>query len=148
MWAVFSPKFGIETGAVALICAGLFTAEGNNPKNSLKIIFGLIIGIPWGILALRFTPLPGNVSFNQFLILCVLGAIIILICGFTIIGQFIDSTSWLCGWAISILVLGHETMSNWGVLPFHLALSMAAGVFIIGVGGVYFNDWVKKKTSI
>nr|WP_050546777.1 DUF1097 family protein [Lactiplantibacillus pentosus] len=53
LWAVLSPKFGVETGAVALISAGLFTAKGNDPKKALSIILGLLIGIPWGIEADR-----------------------------------------------------------------------------------------------
>lgn len=147
MWAVLSPKFGVETGAVALISAGIFTAEGNSPKNALKIILGLLIGVPWGIIALKFTLLPGNRSVNQFLILCVLGAVSILICGFTIIGKYVDSTAWLSGWAISILVLGHEAVSDWHWLPLHLSLSMIAGVYLIGVGGVSFNNWAKHHSD-
>lgn len=115
-------------------------------RKALKICLGLLVGIPWSIIALRFSPLPGNHSVSQFLILCILGAVSILICGFTIIGQLVDSTAWLCGWAITILVLGHEAMVNWHCLPLHLALSMLAGVYLIGVGGVYFGQWAKHKT--
>lgn len=144
LWAVISPTFGIETGAVALICAGVFTAEGNHADRAFKIMVGLLIGIPWGMIALWLTPFPGLHSLNQFLNLCVLGAISILICGWTRVGQYVDSTAWLVGWAITILVLGHEKLADWHWLPLHLALSMIVGVYLIGVGGLHFNNLVKR----
>lgn len=147
LWAVISPKFGIETGAVALICAGIFTAEGNHVHQARKITLGLLIGIPWGITVLRFTSLPGLHALNQFLILCVLGAVIILICGGTMVGKYVDATAWLVGWAITILVLGHEQLADWHWLPLHLALSMIVGVYLIGVGGQYFNNLIKRFLS-
>lgn len=146
LWAVLSPGIGVETGAVALICAGIFTAEGNQIKNAFKICLGLLIGIPWGILVLWLTALPGNHSVNQFLALGVLGAGCILICGLTIVGKYVDSTAWLSGWAIAILVLGHVPMTSWHGLPWQLALSMIVGVYLIGVGGVAFNHWLKTRS--
>lgn len=145
IWAVFSPKFGIETGAVSLICAGLFTAEGNRAGNALKMVLGLIIGIPWGIIALRFTLLPGNHSFNQFLVLCVLGGAAVLLCALTPLGRWVDSTAWLVGWAITILVMGHVPLAEWSWFPLQLALSMIVGIYIIGVGSLHFKRWVEKK---
>ena len=143
---MFSPGIGVETGAVALICAGIFTVAGNDPQNAVKIILGLLIGIPWGILVLRFTALPGNHSVNQFLALGVLGAGSILICGLTIVGKYVDSTAWLSGWAIALLVLGHVPMASWHWLPWQLVLSMIVGVYLIGVGETVVNDWVKKRS--
>lgn len=147
LWAVLSPKFGVETGAVALISAGLFTAKGNDPKKALPIILGLLIGIPWGMVALKLTALPGSPSMNQFLSLCILGAVSVLVCGLTVVGRFVDATAWLSGWAITILVLGHETMTSWHWLPLQLAFSMLVGVYLIGVGGVVFNNWFMKHDN-
>jgi hypothetical protein len=146
LWAVLSPQFGVETGAVALICAGIFTAEGNDPRRARGIICGLLIGIPWGILALRFTVLPGSHSVNQFLALAFLGAGAVLICGLTVVGRYIDTTSWLTGWAITILILGHVALVHWHWLPLQLALSMLTGVYLIGVGGVMVNRWLEQRT--
>lgn len=38
IWAVLSPYAGITTGAVALICAGLYVTNGNKKENALKMI--------------------------------------------------------------------------------------------------------------
>ena len=146
LWAVLSPQFGVETGAVALVCAGLFTAEGNDPRRARRIILGLLLGIPWGILALRFTALPGNQAVNQFVALAVLGAGTVLICGLTGVGRYVDATAWLSGWAITILILGHVPLTLWHWLPVQLAVSMFAGVYLIGVGSVAVNRWLKART--
>ena len=44
IWAVLSPYLGVSTGAVALICAGLYVANGNKRKDALKIAVGFLCG--------------------------------------------------------------------------------------------------------
>ena len=51
IWAVLSPYMGISTGAVALICAGLYVANGNQRKDALKITVGFLCGDVWAVLA-------------------------------------------------------------------------------------------------
>lgn len=45
LWAVLAPYIGIKTGAVALICAGLYVTNGNKQKDGLKIMFGFGVEI-------------------------------------------------------------------------------------------------------
>ena len=42
LWAVLAPYIGISTGAVALICAGLYVTNGNKLKDGLKIMCGFM----------------------------------------------------------------------------------------------------------
>ena len=51
IWAVLSPYLGVSTGAVALICAGLYVANGNKRKDALKIAVGFLCGDLWAVLA-------------------------------------------------------------------------------------------------
>ena len=51
IWAVLSPYLGVSTGAVALICAGLYVANGNKRKDALKITVGFLCGDLWAVLA-------------------------------------------------------------------------------------------------
>ena len=43
IWAVLSPYVGIQTGAVALIVAGLYVTNGNEKKDAVRWAFC------WGI---------------------------------------------------------------------------------------------------
>ena len=52
IWAVLSPYLGITTGAVALICAGLYVANGNKRKDAFRIITGFLCGDLWAVLAI------------------------------------------------------------------------------------------------
>ena len=51
VWAVLSPYIGVSTGAVALICAGLYVANGNKRKDAVKISIGFLLGDLWAVLA-------------------------------------------------------------------------------------------------
>lgn len=44
IWAVLSPYVGIQTGAVALIVAGLYVTNGNEKKDAVKITLGFLLG--------------------------------------------------------------------------------------------------------
>ena len=44
IWAVLAPHLGVTTGAVALICAGLYAANGNKYEDCLKITLGFLCG--------------------------------------------------------------------------------------------------------
>ncbi len=36
IWAVLSPLFGVKTGAVALICAGIYVTNGNKVSDAFQ----------------------------------------------------------------------------------------------------------------
>ena len=44
IWAVLSPHFGVEVGAVALICAGVYAAAGNQTKLAVPMSLGFLAG--------------------------------------------------------------------------------------------------------
>ena len=52
IWAVLAPFAGITTGAVALICAGLYVTNGNKNSDALKITLGFLCGDCWAVLAI------------------------------------------------------------------------------------------------
>ena len=47
IWAVLSTYIGVTTGAVALICAGLYVANGNKRSDAFKIAAGFLCGQCW-----------------------------------------------------------------------------------------------------
>ena len=53
LWAVIAPYFKVSTGAVALICAGLYVANGNKRQDAVKISVGFLLGDFWGVTALK-----------------------------------------------------------------------------------------------
>ncbi len=40
LWAVLAPVLGVTTGAVALICAGVYAARGNQTSEAARITLG------------------------------------------------------------------------------------------------------------
>ena len=52
LWAVLAPYINVGTGAVALICAGLYVANGNKKNDTIKISIGFLLGDFWVWLAL------------------------------------------------------------------------------------------------
>ena len=73
LWAVFAPHIGISTGAVALICAGLFVANGNQYHQAPKICIGFLLGDCWAVLALfLMNQLKLNPDLELFLTLFLL----------------------------------------------------------------------------
>ena len=44
IWAVLSPKFGIQVGAAALICAGVYAAAGNRTELAVPMTLGFLAG--------------------------------------------------------------------------------------------------------
>ena len=51
IWAVLSSAVGITTGAVALICAGVYVANGNKTQDAVKISIGFLLGDLWAVIA-------------------------------------------------------------------------------------------------
>lgn len=133
IWAVLSAHCGITTGAVALICAGLYVANGNKRENALKISIGFLCGDLWALIA---TYIMATLQFNPdvelYCTLFVMGAIAVLI-GESL-PKFIFTPSWLCGWAIGLTIMGPLSMEQIGTLPIQIGIAMVAGVLYVGVG--------------
>ena len=80
LWAVLAPTLGVQTGAVALICAGVYVAAGNDRKKALPMSLGFLAGDAWAVGALwvmELLPFGGN--GNLFVTLCLMGALAVLI---------------------------------------------------------------------
>ena len=133
LWAVLSPYIGITTGSVALICAGVYVANGNKLADASKITIGFLCGDVWAILALFIMEtLPFSKNIVLFITLFVLGGLAVIIG--EIGHKFIYTPSWLCGWAIGLTIMGSMSFSKLHSLPLQIAVSMIVGVFYVGVG--------------
>lgn len=144
IWAVLSPYVGISTGAVALICAGLYVANGNQRKDALKITVGFLCGNLWSVLAiwimesLSFSP-----DVELYGTLFVLGGLAVII-GETF-AKYIFVPSWLCGWAIGLTIMGPMKVRDIGSLPIQIGAAMIAGVVYVGIGVDMFQKMLLKK---
>lgn len=144
IWAVAAPYLGVDVGAVALICAGLYVANGNNRKDALKITAGFLAGDVWAVTAIfvmEKLSFPPNVEL--YLTLFVLGGIAVLI-GETLPKVFF-TPAWLCGWAIGLTIMGPMKVSELGMLPIQIGIAMIAGVFYVGVGVDAFQKFLIQK---
>ena len=132
IWAILAPVIGITTGAVALICAAVYVANGNKIKDAVKIAIGFLCGDLWAVAAIFIMEkLPWNPTLELFLTLFVMGGIAVII-GETC-HKFIYTPSWLCGWAIGLTVMGALPTAELGTLPLQIGAAMLAGVFYVGV---------------
>ena len=144
IWAVLAPHLGIQTGAVALICAGLYVANGNQRKNAFRIAAGFLAGDLWAILAIwlmELLPIPQDVEL--FLTLFLMGGAAVLI-GETF-STWILTPAWLCGWAIGLTIMGSVPVSELGTLPLQIAAAMLVGVLYVGIGVDAFQHFLIRK---
>lgn len=140
LWAVLAPYVGVTTGAVALICAGLYAANGNKRTDAVRISAGFLLGDLWAVLALKIMDLlPFSASLELFITLFLLGGLAVLISG--LVPKFIFCPAWLCGWAIGLTVLSPVGLDDMGTLPIEIGAAMLVGVWYVGA----FVDLVQKK---
>lgn len=115
-------------------------------KNKWRELFGMWLGIPWGMMAVTFPGLTGWPKTTLFVTLFVLGALAVLISGMPGIRNWVDTAAWLTGWAISILILSlHGGPAKFGTMPLQIAGAMLAGIFIVGVLGRIIVDALSKQ---
>lgn len=147
IWAVLSPYMGISTGAVALICAGLYVANGNQRKDAWKITIGFLCGDLWAVLAVWFMEaLPFHPNVKLYGTLFVLGGLAVIL-GETF-SKYIYVPSWLCGWAIGLTIMGPMKVQDIGTLPLQIGAAMIAGVVYVGIGVDAFQRMLLKKAGI
>lgn len=139
----YLPYFGVSTGAVALICAGLYVANGNNIKNALKISLGFLCGDIWAVTALKLMDI---MQFNEdaelYITLFVLGGLAVIIG--SVLEKWIFVPSWLCGWAIGLTIMAPVGIDAIGSLPIQIGVAMLAGVWYVGVGVDAFQKLLLK----
>lgn len=144
IWAVLSPYAGISTGAVALICAGLYVANGNQRKDALKITVGFLCGDLWAVLAIWIMELlPFHPNVELYATLFVLGGLAVII-GESL-PKYIFVPAWLCGWAIGLTIMGPMKVQDIGSLPIQIGAAMIAGVVYVGIGVDAFQNMLLKK---
>lgn len=140
LWAVLSPYIGIKVGPVALICAGIFVASGNNINYAFKICTGYLAGLLWGIITLQsIIILPINKELAQFITLFILGGLAVIMSN-TLLSRIVYLPSWLCGWAITLQVMGELSKNDWLSMTIQLAVAMIVGVLYIGIGVLKFQQ--------
>lgn len=140
IWAVLAPYLNVSTGAVALICAGLYAANGNKRENAGKISIGFLLGDFWAVVALKIMDvLQFNENVELFVTLFVLGGLAVLISA--LVPRWIFCPAWLCGWAIGLTILSPAGYQNIGTVPIQIGAAMIVGVWYVGV----FVDLIQKK---
>lgn len=140
IWAVAAPYLNVNTGAVALICAGVYVANGNRLQDAMKISAGFLLGDFWAWLALKVMDLvPWNEDLELFLTLFVMGGLAVLIS--SALPKFIFCPAWLCGWAIGLTILAPMGSAQAGSYPIQIAVSMLMGVWYVGA----LLDKIQKK---
>ncbi len=145
-WAVLSADIGITTGAVALICAGVYVANGNRSGDALRMLVGFLLGDLWAVAAVFvMEKMSFNPNLELFLTLFVMGGIAVLT-GESI-PKMIYTPSWLCGWAIGLTIMGPMETADIGTLPMQIGIAMAAGVFYVGAGVDAFQKFLLKKLT-
>lgn len=144
LWAVLAPYIGISTGAVALICAGVYVTNGNKLEDGLKIMIGFWCGDSWALLALKCM---NSISFNPdlelFVILAIFGFIAVVIG--SVLKKIIFLPAWLCGWAIGLTIMSSMDVSNLSGIFIQIAVAMAVGVWYVGAGVDLFSRCVLKR---
>lgn len=140
LWAVAAPYLNVSTGAVALICAGLYVTNGNKREDAVKISVGFLLGDFWAVVALKMMDLLKlNENLELFGTLFVLGGLAVIISA--LIPKYIFCPAWLCGWAIGLTILTPGGWQNIGTVPVQIGAAMLVGIWYVGV----FVDLVQKK---
>lgn len=133
LWAVLAPYIGVSTGAVALICAGVYVTNGNKRKDAFKIGAGFLLGDLWTVLAIWIMEkLAFHPNVELYITLFVLGGLAVII-GESF-SKYIFTPSWLCGWAIGLTIMGAMQVKELGTLPIQIGAAMIAGVVYVGIG--------------
>lgn len=143
LWAVLSPYIGVKTGSVALICAGLFAANGNEYSNAARICSGFILGDLWAVLALKIMDiLQWNPNLELYIILFMLGGLAVIIA--CLLEKWVMLPAWLCGWAVGLTIMSPLGIDKISTLHIQIAVAMIAGVVYVGIGVDLFQKAILK----
>ena len=131
LWAVASPYLGNSVGPIALICAGIYAANGNKFEDAHKIALGYLAGDIWALLVtLIMSHTPFNADLTLFAALAVFGFLAVVISSAA--PDIIHMPSWLAGWAIGMLTMNLDTATPLTSLTVQIAVAMLVGVYYIG----------------
>lgn len=144
IWAVASPYIGVSVGSVALICAAVYVANGNQKRDAVPITIGFWLGDLWAVLAMWIMEnLSINPDVELYLTLFVLGGAAVLIGG--AFSKWIYTPAWLCGWAIGLTIMAKDGLAEIGLLPVEIGAAMLVGVVYVGIGVDAFQNWLIKR---
>lgn len=144
LWSVLAPYIGISTGAVALICAGVYVTNGNKLEDGLKIMIGFWCGDLWALLVLKLMNIINlNPGLELFVILAILGFLAVVIG--SVLEKIIFLPAWLCGWAIGLTIMSSMDVSNLSGIFIQIAAAMAVGVWYVGAGVDLFSRCILRK---
>ncbi|MFA9463050.1 MAG: DUF1097 domain-containing protein [Velocimicrobium sp.] len=144
IWAVLSPYIGITTGAVALICAGLYVANGNKITDGVSISIGFLCGDLWAVAALLVMDLMClQADLELFITLFLFGGVAVIVAN--LIPRFIYLPAWLCGWAIGLTIMAPIGIENIGSIPIQIGVAMLVGVWYVGAGVDKFQRIVASR---
>jgi len=146
LWATLAAfQFGLMTGAVALICAGVYVANGSILKNALKITLGFLAGNFWAWFVMLTLGKFGMTPLSFFCTLFVYVIVAVFISMY--LDTVFDLSSWLAGWAITLTLLGPVHPGEYGKWLLHIGIAMVAGVWLIGVLITQAHGFLLKKIS-
>lgn len=146
IWAVLAPHIGVQTGAVALICAGVYAAAGNQTKLAVPMSLGFLAGDAWAVLALWVMEhLPLGAEVTLFVTLFVMGGLAVLIS--SLLPQVFFCPAWLCGWAIGLTILAPMGLGAIGSTPIQIGAAMLAGIWYVGVLVEWIHQLMCRKNK-
>ena len=148
LWASLSSYFGLLTGAVALICAGLYVANGSIVANGLKITLGFLAGNFWGYFVVKTMGAIGwNISpyLLLFIILFIYAIVAVFIACY--LDKVFDLSAWLAGWAVTLTILNSGSSATPETLLLQIGLAMIVGVWLIGVLITSLHKYIMTKLS-
>lgn len=144
IWAVLSGHFGIDCGAVALICAGIYVTAGNKVELGLPMSLGFLLSDLMAVCAIWLMEnLPFPADVNTFLTLAVLGFAAVMLC--TRFDKVFFLPAVLSGWAVGLTVMGPLGFANLGNMPLQVAVAMLAGVWYAGCAVDVFSRLISSK---
>ena len=145
VWAVLGGIIGIECSGIALVCAGIYVAAGNQACRANGIMLGFTGGVIWGNLADWQIKLLGK-YFNEnaalFLVLFIMGGSAVLFAN-VIFREKPYLPAWLCGFALTLGSLGRMS-EGWLIESIKILISMAAGVYYVGIGVSVFERRLRR----
>ena len=132
VWAVLAPHIGVQTGAVALICAGVYNAANGDRRHAFPISLGFLAGDFWAVFALWIMEeLSWNNDLKLFCVLFLLGGAAVLIA--SAFPNLFYLPAWLSGWAIGLTILSPLGFDSIGTYPLQIGAAMLVGVWYVGV---------------
>ncbi|MFC2661965.1 MAG: DUF1097 domain-containing protein [Eubacterium sp.] len=133
-WAVLAPHLNVSVGPTALICAGIYGANGNKFSDAPKISLGYLAGDLWALICAVITASSAadkiGPSLLLFLTLFVMGFLAVIIS--LNLPKLFFLPAWLSGWAIGMLTNNLSHNASLLSLTLQTGAAMLVGVFYVG----------------